>query len=214
MTIVTDRACHHFDIGGEKWPPPVQHWCRSRDNDLFISHGDEDHIKFVPWAVRHLPRFCLVAGPLDEISARKKQNLSLARPCSAESARDAGIREITTLPTHVSEHDHNLLSRVYVFDSPEGAVLLPGDSIVEGEALWLKQLRAEYHIRILVLGHHGSRTSTGEALLRHLPDLSIAIASARKAKYGHPHAEVVRRLLDHHISVLTTEDYGHIAIRL
>lgn len=214
VTVLTERTCFHFDMGGEKIPPPVYHWCRQRKNELRISHGDQDHIQFLAWAARALPNLCLAAAPLDNLSQRKKERLSWIKPCLPDEVSAFGIREITALPAHLKSHDHNLLSRVFIFETADGSVLLPGDSVLKGETLWLKRLRWADHVRILVLGHHGSRTSTGDELLEKLPDLTLAIASARNAKYGHPHPEVVRRLLNHQISVLKTEDFGHIAIRL
>jgi competence protein ComEC len=87
--------------------------------------------------------------------------------------------------------------------------LIPGDSTAPQEKIW------SYHGNMqktgfLLLGHHGSRTSTSEELLSQLPHLKVAIASARFARYGHPHLEVVRRLKKYHVALLKTEDWGNL----
>jgi competence protein ComEC len=68
--------------------------------------------------------------------------------------------------------------------------------------------------RILVLGHHGSRTSTSSLLLDHLPRLTAAVSSARFRKYGHPHARVRRDLAKRHIPLLRTEEWGNLHFEL
>jgi competence protein ComEC len=214
ITVITDSACHHFDMGGEHERPPVLHWCLRRTNDLFISHGDLDHIKFVGWSAGRLPRFCIVAPPLDEISDRKKQMLATVPLCPRQHVEDIEIRELTDLQREKNRSGHNEMSRVFLVRTPDGSVLIPGDSTIEAEKVWRKNLRAQDHVHILVLGHHGSRTSTGDDLLNSLPELKLGIASARRARYGHPHAEVVVRLLLRGVSVLSTEGTGHTGFRM
>ena len=66
----------------------------------------------------------------------------------------------------------------------------------------------------LLLGHHGSRTSTSEQLLVGLPHLKLAIASSRHRRFGHPHLETQLRLKSHHVPLITTEDWVNIHLWL
>lgn len=93
-------------------------------------------------------------------------------------------------------------------------VLAPGDSSTRAETTWASTLRNLEETRYLIVGHHGSRTSTGEHLLKRLSRLRLAIASARQRRFGHPHPEVLERLSRHHIPLLRTEDWGNIHIVL
>ncbi|MDE0151073.1 MAG: hypothetical protein OXK80_01070, partial [Bdellovibrionales bacterium] len=103
----------------------------------------------------------------------------------------------------------NKYSRVVIL---KNKVLIPGDSPGSSEKLWLKKIKAP--ITILVVSHHGSRYSTTPQLLRHLPHLKIAVASARKKRYGHPHPLVKKRLGWRGVSLLSTEQFNHIHIPL
>jgi beta-lactamase superfamily II metal-dependent hydrolase len=47
-----------------------------------------------------------------------------------------------------------------------------------------------------------------------LAGLKIAISSARKAKYGHPHIETIWLLKKRGVPLLRTEDWGTIALEL
>ena len=87
---------------------------------------------------------------------------------------------------------------------------MPGDSPIQLEKLWATDFKSITLTRILILGHHGSRTSTGKDLLAHLPQLQFSIASARYAKYKHPHQETLNRLSEYNIPILKTEDWGNI----
>lgn len=66
------------------------------------------------------------------------------------------------------------------------------------------------HADVLKLGHHGSRTSSGEAWLHAvLPEIAIASAG-RDNRYGHPHKEVLDALGFLHVPYLTTFQEGTI----
>lgn len=95
-----------------------------------------------------------------------------------------------------------------VYQSSSYQVLFPGDSPIQREKQWIDEIRKP--VRGIVLGHHGSKTSTSKALLDHLPDVKWAVASARKKKYGHPHEKVVLALKKRRIPLLKTEDWGHL----
>ncbi|MBK7961611.1 MAG: hypothetical protein IPK04_10715 [Bdellovibrionales bacterium] len=84
------------------------------------------------------------------------------------------------------------------------------------EKIWAANLTnlETKQIKVLILGHHGSKTSTSEALLQRLPRLKFAIATARESRYGHPHFVVLNRLRQHRIPILRTEDWGHIGLEL
>lgn len=214
VTVVTNSTCLHFDMGGERWLPPVLRFCRNKINRVYLSHSDMDHIKFLPWGARHLPHLCDAAPPLDPMNQRKKRLVASVPRCHADLAtNEVKVVEITPRINRKFK-GHNEFSRVFVIYGPDRAILIPGDSSADAEAIWSKRLMTMPPVHILVAGHHGSRTSTSETLLRRLPSLKIAIASARKAKYGHPHPEVVARLRANGAPCLRTEIWGNIGLQL
>lgn len=116
----------------------------------------------------------------------------------------AALKELHPLSLIKTDDSANAASRVFMI---ENRVLLPGDSIASEEKKWGLFVR-KHPITLLVLGHHGSRTSTSEALLKNLPHLKQAIASARREVYGHPHKTVLKRLKKNGVAVIATEDWG------
>lgn len=63
---------------------------------------------------------------------------------------------------------------------------------------------------VLKLGHHGSRTSTGELFLKAVNPKYAIISCGRGNDYGHPHRETLEKLQEAGISVFRTDEQGTI----
>lgn len=63
---------------------------------------------------------------------------------------------------------------------------------------------------ILKLGHHGSRYSTSNELLMHVHPVLSWNSCGQNNRYGHPHLDVLDRLTNHHIPLLSTHLDGAI----
>ena len=89
--------------------------------------------------------------------------------------------------------------------------VITGDSPSSAE--WLLCARNELpDIEVLVVGHHGSKTSTCAAFLEETrPDL--ALISVGYNNYGHPHYAVLERLDRYGIPVLRTDEVGSITVK-
>jgi competence protein ComEC len=67
-------------------------------------------------------------------------------------------------------------------------------------------------VDLLKVGHHGSRSATGEGLLAELTPRVAVISSGKGNRYGHPHAEVLDRLAQHGIGIWRTDLDGTITV--
>jgi competence protein ComEC len=67
-------------------------------------------------------------------------------------------------------------------------------------------------VDLLKVGHHGSRSATGEEWLRELAPRVAVISSGAGNRYGHPHPETTARLSRHGISVWRTDEDGTITV--
>ena len=115
-----------------------------------------------------------------------------------------------------SENDTSL---VFLLQTPELAVWLMGDAGVDAEEEIIRRLGE--HVRctlsekfcILKVGHHGSKTSTGDTFVSYIePDICV-ISCGYKNSYGHPHSDVVRRLLDAGCRIYRTDLQGCVLVR-
>lgn len=89
-------------------------------------------------------------------------------------------------------------------------VMLMGDTVIPVENFVTELDGTTLSSQILKLGHHGSRTSSGDALLQAVkPDVAIVSAGCDN-KYGHPHKETLDRLASANVSYLWTCKEGTI----
>ena len=199
VTLSTAKECLHIDAGGERAPwRRVKKLCKHKDNRVYLTHYDWDHIRFIRRLKRQLPGACLATKIHYPISVKKRKWLNRLRPCPTSASSPV------ELLFSGGEKGTNDRSRVF---SVARHILVPGDSPTSQEKKWVKHLNKNFDT--LVLGHHGSRTSSSERLLK-AASIRQAIASARRKKYGHPHPVVIQRLKQHKIPLLSTEEWGHI----
>ena len=184
----------------ERFPVEVTSLCSKKNNKIFISHDDWDHIRFLKVILkwRHV---CVADAPRKYFSKAKEKLVEKFSVCSDSKS------EIEFNPTGKTPND---LSRVYFENNP--GVLIPGDSSSGAEKIWAPLVDG-HKVKWWLLGHHGSVTSNSVFLAEHVGH-PIAIASARWRVYHHPHPLVIARLKQHRIPVLRTEDWGSFWISL
>jgi competence protein ComEC len=66
---------------------------------------------------------------------------------------------------------------------------------------------------VLKVGHHGSRTSTGEGFLSAVAPRVAVISAGASNRFGHPHPEVVERLQRASVRVLSLAELGGTIVR-
>jgi competence protein ComEC len=206
-TDVYSEVCIHYDLGGEKnLSAKVLKYCQSKRNILLLSHWDWDHIAWAPSFAAKLNQVCLSKLPDGQAKTWKIKFLSQVPLCQKEDL--SLLRKYSHLIYSPAGHGKNLSSNdlSQVSESIWAHVLIPGDSTISQERFW-RDLASKNTVG-LVLGHHGSRTSTSIGLLKCLPHLKWAVASARQQRYGHPHRQIIHLLQQQKIPLLKTEDWG------
>ncbi|MBQ2739650.1 MAG: DNA internalization-related competence protein ComEC/Rec2, partial [Oscillibacter sp.] len=96
--------------------------------------------------------------------------------------------------------------------SGEDSVFITGDMSQETERLLLRTYALE-ESDVLVVGHHGARNSTSQALLDAL-EPSVACISVGSNSYGHPHTETLERLAQQGCEIYRTDLQGDIHLSL
>lgn len=210
LTHISNSHCRHFDMGGETFPwKTLRKACHGKTNLVYLSHWDWDHIGALSKTQRvrtNLPELCLKLRPRGK-SSRYKERL-LKRWPHCQNSMNLSPDDLRQWSPSTGK-DSNSQSHVLRM----GDILIPGDSPATEERTW-RQLPWIRSARILILGHHGSRTSSSEALLTELPSLKLGIVSARWARYRHPHPQVLERFARRSIPLIRTEDWGNIWIEL
>ena len=90
-------------------------------------------------------------------------------------------------------------------------ILLTGDIEKQAERAIIRE-RAKKDLAVLLVPHHGSKTSSTDIFLKKLhPQLAI-VSVAKNNSYHLPHPYIVQRYQKYHIPWLSTADYGLIKL--
>ncbi len=205
-THIRPFTCNHYDFGGEigsfkRIREKLLANCAYKQNRLNLSHWHADHFVNLGYLIKAVPDICWESRPLftpQTVSVRKILAYRI-RKCEADDFYNQSWAPLNFKSVNES-------SSIF-FDEN---VLLPGDSPKAQEKYWLKDLKNLEQTRVLVLGHHGSYTSSSRELIQKLRKLKFAIASARRSKYGHPHRITQQNFDLANVPILTTEHWGNI----
>lgn len=211
-----------FDAGERTVGP----FLRRRGGDvalLVLTHPHMDHVGGVASLVHQRPvievwdaaRVFGGSGYLDALHAVRDAS---ARWIRAGPGLDRVIDEVrvqTLAPdsTWTASRDDPNTSSVVVLLSYRGLrILLTGDAESDEEAWMIERYGEQLHADILKVGHHGSATSTTPAFLELVHPRVALVSVGATNKYGHPNAEVLRRLDEVGAEVLRTDDDGTVSV--
>ena len=213
-----------YDAGARVVLPFLRRRGVARIEALVLTHPDLDHIGGAEAVVQALD-VGLVVDPFQATGKDAYVGVLEAASRDAvpwlEARRDVSITldgvELSVLhhdgPTLTSSGgtDSNAQSVVLLVRYGDFEALLTGDAPVEVEEAILDDLPSD--LEVLKVGHHGSNTSTSPLLLAQTsPELAVISVGARN-RYGHPHTEVVNRIIESGARVLRTDLSGDIVIR-
>ena len=112
----------------------------------------------------------------------------------------------------------NAYSTVLLLRYGSFSALFTGDVEEEGQRHILTDIKANRELfndlTMLKVAHHGSMYTTDEEFLRMLSPRIAVISCGRNNRYGHPHAELLKRLEDVGAKVYRTDKSGAISINV
>jgi len=206
------------DAGRRLLLPMLQARGEPRVDTLLLSHADADHVGGAQSLVDRLPVLALRSSlpPANPLRANPIPHT----PCLAGQAWDWDGVRFSVLHPFAGDYrpgaKTNALSCVLRVVGADGrSALLTGDVEAAGEARLVAQARAapgdpavRLRSDVLVVPHHGSRTSSTEAFLDAVrPDVAV-IQVGYRSRYGHPAPDVVARYRAHGIPVVRSDHCG------
>ena len=117
-------------------------------------------------------------------------------------------------PASGSSGSENERSCVLKVSSRYGNILLTGDIEKQAEASLLKNNKNALPATILLVPHHGSRSSSSAAFIDAVSPNSAVVASGYNNRYKFPADLVVQRFSDRGIPLFNTADSGALLFRL
>jgi competence protein ComEC len=179
---------------------------------LLLSHRDIDHVGGAASVMAVMPPRRLLSSLEDGHPLHEQARLS-ERCLAGQSWQWDGVRFDVLHPLPGEElraRKPNAISCVLrVSDQRGRSALLPGDLEAEQEAALVQRSPpGSLRSSILVVPHHGSRTSSTEAFLRAVqPEIAVVQAGYR-SRFGHPAPEVMARYEALGIPVVRTDRCG------
>ena len=187
----------------------------SRLDGIIVTHYDEDHtgglqyfltrIKTDLLLLPHIRDEAHVAQRLTELTDGSVQYVQYDVSYSFDDT------EMTVIAP-ISYNTGNESSLCVLFTHKECDILITGDRGELGEVMLLREHTLP-QLELLIAGHHGSATSTGEALLSATMPENVIISAGLDNRYGHPSKQVLDRLAAFGCRVYRTDLHGTVIFR-
>lgn len=198
----------------------------------FISHPDSDHcsalidlLKEMQTGTSAIKVRNIMLSNVPNIKNDASELIYLARknkvPVRFVSAGDElNIADVSFTLLHPKLNDNmedpNEYSEVILLRYKDFAMLFTGDASMNSEESFISY--AANHninlskINLLKVGHHGSKTSTSGELIRLIKPEYALISAGKRNSYGHPHKEIIDRLLESDVRIVRTDMSGMIEV--
>lgn len=199
-------ASDGLDFGERVVVPVLKGLGVAQLDQLLLSHADNDHAGGALAVLHGLQPRQVVSG-----EAQRLPTALAASTCEAREWTWDGVRFRTWQWS--AARSSNDASCVLWVEAGGERLLLTGDLGQQGEQALLAS-PGDWQADWLVVGHHGSRSSSSLAFLRQVGPHSAVISRGWLNAHGHPHPWVVARLGHLRIRVLDTAVDGGLAWRL
>jgi competence protein ComEC len=192
--------------------------CRQGVDALLLTHLHSDHANGVVRLLQQVEVRCLVLpadaddtdGFLPDILTAAEKHGTDVLFVGEDMHFSWGEMSLSVFAARRGSSDNErglvILASALDFD-----VLITGDAGRERERQLIHGA-ALPDIEVLLAGHHGSKTSTGDLLLEAVKP-ELCIVSVGWNIYGHPAAETLERLSSHRAEIRRTDREGHITVR-
>ena len=185
---------------------------------LMLSHRDTDHVGGAAALLRGLPVRAMSSSLLETHPLRQAPGVQQQR-CEAGQAWDwDGVRFEVLHPvaddysTERTQRKSNAIScvlRVQAAGGPDApSVLLAGDIEAAQEAALLQRSAAALRSEVLLVPHHGSRTSSTPAFIDAVAPRVAVVQAAYRSRFGHPVPDVVARYEARGVVLLRSDRCG------
>ena len=185
---------------------------------MIVTNDDSDHAGGAVSVLSGLPVAALYSSLSENHSARLVAP-AYRLPCAAGQNWDwDGVRFDVLHPTAGSYAIDGLKSNdrscVLRIATARGAVLLTGDIEARSEQELLGSAPEKLRAEVLVVPHHGSRTSSTEDFIAAVQPRWAIFPVGYRNRFGHPKEEVVERYRASGAQMLRTDSAGAVLVRI
>ena len=178
---------------------------------LILTHGDFDHLGEAKTIIDNFKVDKVIINN-NKLNYYEKRLVN-KKTIIGEEGLSIKLKDFYLIQLNEDLEDENDSSEIYLMKYKNIKVLLTGDASIKSEETLLDKYDLG-KINILKVGHHGSKTSTSERLLKETnPDIAL-ISCGKDNKFNHPNIETINILNKHNIKYYRTDKQGTITINL
>jgi competence protein ComEC len=192
-----------------------------RDIDIvLVTHTDKDHVGGLievldRYKIDHLiftenKNDSTVADTLMKSILSEKANNVFARAGQIIELGASTSLKILSPKNDPTDWESNSSSIVAQLRFGDIEFMLTGDAPISIEEFLAKKYGDVLESEVLKLGHHGSRTSTADLFLDTVLPKYALVSASNDNSYGHPHKEVIDKLNERNVEVISTAESGTI----
>lgn len=192
----------------------------SRIDMLVGSHADRDHIGMFPEILKRYHVNTFVHSPYGRQGAVFEEVGRLVEEQSVQNwSPDIGViyeidsqtRVLFLHPLYaargLSDNDSSL---VFILYHQDVSFLFMGDVSGTIEMELVRRYGGLLDVDVLIVGHHGSKTSTDPDFVRVVSPQYAVISAGADNRYGHPHTDTLQALQQHGSVILRTDRLGSV----
>jgi len=219
-TLMLDCGGSNLENAGETAANYLEAAGRSHLDLLVLSHLHDDHCNGVEMLLELVPVEEIILSPdadmeegrLAAIEAAAARHGTKITRLNEDTERSFGSLRLKLFapPPDGSENERCIISLASIGDFD---MLMTGDSLKQAE-LDLVEKHSLPDTELLIVGHHGSRSSTDDLFLETIRAEDAVISVGSNNSYGHPNREVLARLQAHGCNIWRTDRNGTVEIRV
>lgn len=172
---------------------------------IFLSHDDNDHSGGMLDILNEYPTARVISA------SQVRYQHQVPEPCIQGQRWQFGEwRLLSVYPEKIVARAKNQDSCTLLVKNDRFSLLLTGDVGVEQERQFTQNIG---EVDFLQVGHHGSKTSTSETLLKVTQPKIAVISASRWNPWKLPNHQIVARLKQHNIEVFNTAEVGMIRVK-
>jgi competence protein ComEC len=203
------------DAGSRVLVPLLRARGEARIDLLMLSHRDADHVGGAPAILAAVPVAAMASSlTADHPVLAAAQHLGVPhRLCTAGQVWDWDGVHFAVLQPVAEDHGRglkpNALSCVLRVQAASGrSALLTGDIEAAQEIALLQRLGTALRSDVLLVPHHGSRTSSTAAFIDGVSPEVAVVQAAYRSRYGHPAPDVMQRYADRGVAIVRSDRCG------
>ncbi len=202
------------DAGGRVLLPLLRARGETQMDVLMLSHRDSDHVGGAASVLAGVPVRQLASSLANDhplLANADSRGVPHQRCLAGQAWQWDGVRFEVLHPTqadYASASKPNALSCVLRVQGSSASALLTGDIEAAQEAALLQRSPDALRADVLLVPHHGSRTSSTSGFIAAVAPRVAVVQAAYRSRFGHPAPDVVARYEGQGVRVLRSDRCG------